>query len=137
LHKSINNIGSAYNNELQDIPGSFYVEREGLPRWIGNSYLLWSGTTPKIPVTTWLYNESDGLIIFEVTALYPYHFSETDEEVLISYQEWVKTQSPSQTVYKTILSPEVAQRWLKQLEDVLKIIEFNSLPPDHQFPNQS
>ena len=95
-----------------------YIRKNNELYWVGNDYQLWSAD-----YITWLYNCVDGSIIFEVTPFYPYMYCEPEEEPnYISYEEWIKSYKP---YFIATLSRERAEEWLKQAEDIIKVIENN------------
>jgi hypothetical protein len=120
LHRSItNDIGYLYNEELQDKPGLFYkTSKEGRKFWIGESYSLWNSS-----LDSWLYNDKDGNIIFEITPTYPSYYTEPETSTdYISYEEWIKSYKPF-LIRK--IPVEVARQWLDQANAILKKIEEN------------
>lgn len=121
LHESINkDIGFLWNEVLQDKGEMFPAyQLGGIEHWVGEKYLLWS-----VPgkYSTWLYQRGSEIFL-EITPVYPWHFSEpkpTDQ--YYSYEEFIKNYKPLAVVE---ISKETAQRWLQQIEALLKIIEQN------------
>lgn len=91
--------------------------------WKGYNYHLWSARNNFASFSSWIYNAPDGAIIFEVTPIYPYLFSEPEEEPdYVPYEEWIKTYKP---YFITTLSREIAEQWLEQAEHIIKIVERN------------
>ena len=134
FHDSINkDIGFLWNEELQNKPGLSYSKLEGNDYWVGLYNLLWE--TPgycKPKLSTWIYNDSDGEIILEITPSYPWHFTdpeELDDKDYVPYEEWIKTYKP---LLIRKISKEIALRWKEQVEEILSILEKNS-----QYPNSS
>lgn len=125
LHKSIQeDIGYLYNqysdylcNEKSQVQDTFgYTKLEGRDIWAGNKYNLWNSD-----ITSWIYNDVDGSIIFELTPAYPENFYYTKSQT-IPYQEWIKSYKP----YLIEKIPhDVAQQWLDQANALLKQIDKN------------
>ena len=117
------NIGNRHNEYLYNATNSSTSELSNDTDWIGYKYHLWSARNGLISWDSWIYNDFDDSIIFEVTPIYPYLFSESEEEPnYISYEEWIKTYKP---YFITTLSKETAEQWLKQAETIIKIVENN------------
>ncbi|MFA6066403.1 MAG: hypothetical protein WC707_04465 [Candidatus Babeliaceae bacterium] len=126
LHPSINkDIGYLWNQELHGEPELLQEEHQGQLFWVGERYNLWSTPGDIRPkVTTWLYNDKNGDIIFEITPNYFWHFDEpTPDEDYITYEEFMKNYEPY--VIRTI-PHEVAQTWLEQASKLLEQVENNS-----------
>jgi hypothetical protein len=90
LHKSIfQDIGYLCNEYYQKKDGFIIHNFEnGGPDWVGYQYHLWEACKNNIRTMTWLYNNKDGALIFEVTPCYPYLFCEPEEEPnYISYSK--------------------------------------------------
>jgi hypothetical protein len=124
LHSSIQkDIGFLYNEQLQGKPGFIYEKLEKRNYWIGNQYNLWSPCIAKGNLTTWIYNDIDGSIIFEITPIYPDSSGNPERAAkFIPYEQWIKK-------YKSylirIIPRDVAQQWLDQCNAILKQIEEN------------
>ncbi|HSC24712.1 MAG TPA: hypothetical protein VLB80_00645 [Candidatus Babeliales bacterium] len=86
--------------------------------WIGTIYHLWAFKE----CVTWLYNDKNGLIIFEITPLYPFFYDTPKELSSISYNEWIKNYKPY--VIK-VIPKEIAQQWLQQANALIKQIDAN------------
>ena len=129
LHGPLNkDIGFCFNESRQSKPDLVRkVEENGEGGgWIGMKYMVWGSK-----VITWIYNDSDGNIIFELTPSFPgeptYKFDDeppTPEEIANSawYEEWIKSYKP---ILIRKIPREVAQQWLEQAEEILKTIEDN------------
>jgi hypothetical protein len=125
LHESISkDIGYLSNEYLQDKPGLVCEKLEGIDYWVGSKNALWSTRQNMYPkLASWLYNDQNGNIIFEITPRYPWHFSEPKEgEDFIPYEEWIKSYKP---VLIRAIPVEVARQWLEQANMILKKIEEN------------
>ncbi len=113
LYSSINPPDNIFSNNDHD--------------WIGYSYHLWASNAH---FDTWIYNAADGSITFEVTPIYPYLFSEPEEEPdYIPYEEWIKTYKP---YFITTLSRETAEEWIEQAERIIWMVEFNEKRMQHR-----
>lgn len=122
LHSSIiSDIGYLYNNyHYDDTNFATHTFHTGVISWVGYLYHLWEST---LHFDSWIYNKSDGSIIFEVTPFYPYMYCEPEEEPnYIPYEEWIKTYKP---YFITTLSRETAEQWLEQAERIIKIVSDN------------
>ena len=123
LHFSITeNIGYLWNEANQDSaeinnPKIFYTN-DGL--WIGvKENHLWAAQT-SIQLDTWLYNNSEDNIIFEITPYYPWHDKKIKEnKEFMPYELWIKTYKPLLT--RTI-PKSVALKWLSQAQYILQKI---------------
>lgn len=74
-------------------------EKDSNQRWVGEHYQLWPGR-----FMSWLYNDNDGSIIFEITPHYKFFFTDAfDPE---AYAKWIKTYKP---YYQTTLPHQTAQ----------------------------
>jgi hypothetical protein len=126
LHESINqDIGILWNKEFQNKTELIYEECEGQEFWVGRVFLLWS--TPgdiKPSLTTWLYNDKDRNIIFEVTPTYYWNFIDplSDEQDYITYEEFIKNYKP---LLIEKISKEAAKEWILKIDELLKIIQSN------------
>jgi hypothetical protein len=132
LHESIEaDIGYVYNAYLEQLHHEesiykvhnkftiVYVQRDGVDSWVGNDYKLWGYNS----IASWLYNDTDGAIIFEVTPVYLGGFGDPERKAkAIPYEEWIKDYKPD--LIRTI-PHSVAQQWLEQANNILKIIEKN------------
>lgn len=128
LHKSIkNSIGYYYNQDLnEENPDIFLIQSEESKYWIGSQYLLWTtdSNIKNHQYATWLYNDSSGNIIFEVTPLYPEDYVDPEDLAEVqAYKEWMKISY--KTFFTCIISKEVAMQWLSQANLILKTIEEN------------
>lgn len=124
LHKSIPDIGYQYNeycdflfNENSQVKRKFaYKKLENSNTWTGNSYELWA-----YDVISWIYNNLNGQIIFEITPIYADDFSEPKEKE--SLQEWLTHYKPVMT---RIIPKHVAQQWLVQAQEIIERIYANN-----------
>ncbi len=96
-----------------------YTNNNNDTYWVGLLYELSS-----FDAVAWVYNDKDYNIIFEVTAAYPLGCIDQDNKSEVEkYQAWMKSYKP---IYKTIISPELAQTWLLQIQEILEIIDKNT-----------
>ena len=125
LDKSISSdIGYLCNEYSYNESGfTLHTFPSGYVGWIGYQYHTWEAASNDTRYITWLYNDSCGNIIFEITPFYPYMYCEPEEEPnYIPYHEWIKTYKPYLT---TILPIEIAQQWLDQAQYIIKNIQNN------------
>ena len=100
----------------------YIINPNGKSFWVGRRYKMFDATG-YIPQTTWLYNDQTGDIWFEISPVYPWLFSSPQEgEVFVKFRQWLKDFKPY-VVRK--ISKETAKQWVKQLQDLLKVIEAN------------
>lgn len=65
--------------------------------------------------SSWLYNDENGNVIFEITPNYPWFYVTKKEcPEKISYKEWIKNYKP---VVKTIIPKENLKQWIKQADE--------------------
>ena len=96
-------------------------EKKGI-QWVGYSYVLFESSGSYGP-TTWLYNDEQGNIVFELTPVYPWFYSDPEpKKTFIKYSEWMKTYKP--LLIRTI-SKETAQQWLKQIDELVEVVKKN------------
>jgi len=126
FHESITkDIGYFYNeyscNEpLHDREKFVEVNANGRSFWVGYEYYLWSSCLRDSSCATWIYNDVDGDIVFEVTPLYV--ACDPQEQNYVSYEEWIKNYKPF--LIKKI-SKEVVQQWLDQANFIVEQIDNN------------
>lgn len=88
--------------------------------WSGDKYNIWS----KGGWSTWIYNNPDGSIIFEVTPFYPFMYCDPEDEPnYIPYCDWIKTYKP---YFIQEISTVMALAWCKQLDNLLNQIKNNT-----------
>src|SRR5579872_931021 len=127
LHSGIiKDIGYLFNQYSATICGEklkeptflTYIKHNNELYWPGNDHHLWAKD-----YTSWLYNDRDGAIVFEITPFYPYMYCEPEEEPnYLPYKEWITTYKP---YFMRKISIKVAQEWLKQTENILRKIDSN------------
>ena len=111
------NIGYFYNQDLHEISaeirGNLKYEIFGaLEFWVGQSYQLWAYRS-----ASWLYNDKNGDIVFQITPLY---FSENKNFDAQEYQEFMKNYAP---ILTKIIPKPTAEVWLHKAESILHEIE--------------
>ncbi len=124
IHSSINkDIGYLWNRDLWGKSNRLVYKTwpEGHKYWIGIEYLLWSYKKR----TSWLYEKNNQLFL-EVTPTYQWPSIPIKEAKkqprFVSYREFMKNYKP----YAIIpLERTTAQEWLKQTEQLIKLIEAN------------
>lgn len=112
LSKSIvNDLGFEWN---QFFKGNSKSNKAFNYHWMCNDH-----TEIKPYYNSWLYNDQDGNIIFEITPFYPWHNTtkKTNSEK-ISYREWIKHYKP---IVKTIVPKEKFIQWITQAKNMKKI----------------
>jgi hypothetical protein len=102
--------------EIPKIGALEYDYEEGYDSWVGFRYHLWSHDN----IMTWLYNNKNGDIIFEITPKYPYFFLEDKTSIQISYEVWIKSYEP---LFVHAVNKNVAKKWLNQVDDVIALLE--------------
>ncbi len=128
LHSSIQkNIGYYWNQDLnEENPNIYFNGGNKGKSWIGNKYFLWATDSSKKyeQYGTWLYNDEQGNIIFEVTPTYPDTFVDLEDLADVkAYQEWME--NSYQPFFTRIISKETAMQWLNQANQILEIIREN------------
>ena len=68
--------------------------------------------------TTFLYNDEQGNVVLEVSSTYPWFFGEDVPD--ISYDDWLPEYK---ILYKTIISKDVIQKWIKQMTAFRDMLE--------------
>ena len=73
---------------------------------------------------TWIYNDEQGNIIFEITPLYPHTY--TYKKRKRSYNYFLKWMQSYKPIYKQIISREIAQQWIDQADQIIAEIDKNT-----------
>ncbi|MBT3455793.1 hypothetical protein HN446_01905 [bacterium] len=125
LHESIKeDIGYMWNKDLHATAEGYKTKLvmekgEKTDYWVGQKYLLWSSPG----TTTWLYNKGDRIFL-HVTPTYKWNFDSPEKgETFISYKDYMKAYKP---YYIINIKKNVAQKLLKKVETLIKIIRDNS-----------
>lgn len=88
--------------------------------WVGDRFLLFDFAGKGNP-DSWLYNDKDGNVVFELTPVYPWFYSNpVPGEIFIKYSEWMKQYQP---LLKTMITKEAAQKWLVKLQELITIVQ--------------
>jgi hypothetical protein len=124
LHASIvDDIGYLYNEYYQNKSKYIEVQVGRVITWVGYKYQLWQAYYRKKRFVTWMYNNVNGDIIFEITPFYPFLFCNPAQEPnYIIYEEWIKKYKP---YFIKIISREIAQQWLVKSSSILEQIDKN------------
>lgn len=71
---------------------------------------------------SWLYNDKDGNIIFEITPFYPGHsVNKKTFPDRIPYKEWIKDYKP---IIKVMIPKENVKQWIKQAKGLTKAMKW-------------
>ena len=84
--------------------------------WVGDVYKIWGHDN----LATWIYNDMQGNIVFEIAPRYPGLFSEEKGDMAISFEGLMKTYNP---FILRIIAPEIAQQWIGQADKIIAYIE--------------
>jgi hypothetical protein len=122
LHESITqDLGLLFNEDCQFKPGLFQVPNPAGFWWVGNRYAL----TTANKLATWLYNDSQGTIIFEATPIFPFSYRNHKKDPnYVPYWKWIKTYKP---YFITEASRECIESWITKANPILKQIEENNI----------
>lgn len=124
MHESIiKNIGfyeNQYRQKRYRKNLTYKTGSNGGKYWIGSQYLLFSAYG-NVNQNSWLYNDNDGNIVFELTPIYPWFYSDPGPgETFIKYSDWMKQYQP---LLKRIIPKEVAQEWLVKLQELTAVVQ--------------
>lgn len=129
LDESIDkNLGYLWNDDLHKYSDPNFKPSKNHPDWAGLNYHMWSTNDIALDITdTWLYNDSDGNIILEITPRYKWLFGDLDSKPeddpnFITYNEFMKNYQP---YISRIIPLKVAQQWLQQANELLDLSEEN------------
>jgi hypothetical protein len=113
-----NNVGYCWNHVLNQKINDHQLFDDNYNYL--NNFLVWSRANH----VTFLYNNNQGDIVFEVIPLYPFTYAYGKNKRTYGYfAKWMKSYKP---ILKTIISPEVAQQWILQAEEMIAFIIHNS-----------
>lgn len=108
----INDLGFDWNQYFEGIIKDTDID----------TYLCWSNSHKQIRpyYNSWMYNDADGNIIFEITPFYPFH-NETKKSHpdFITYKQFMKDYKPT---VKTIISKENLKQWIEQAKELKKTL---------------
>jgi len=84
--------------------------------WVGLNYQVWTTfADADLHVSTWLYNNTNGDIVLEVTPDYKWHFSvlegKPEDPNFVTYEEFMKDYNP---LLRRVIPREIATEWLDQ-----------------------
>jgi hypothetical protein len=121
---TMSDIGIIYNETFNKSVSSKYtnLEAEELLKKIAK-YTLWSPIVSMNNMRTWFYTNTSGEIILFIAPVYPFTFSSKRVKGYMPYDEWIKSYKP---FVKRIISPETAQAWIKQTDEIMTLIQKNS-----------
>lgn len=121
LHESIKqNLGfmsnEYYHNSPYEKPEFIMVSTsdDSCQYWVGSNYEIWAVSSGSNQyVSTWMYNDDEGNIVFEVTKFYKWSLREKEPEDLdfITYEEFMKDYKP---LIHRVIPRDVAIEWLEQ-----------------------
>lgn len=114
-------IGYLWNEWLNNdhAPLLYITDKNNDTSWIGQQYELASHE-----YVSWIYNDENQNIIFEITPAYPFGcIDQQNEEELKNYTNWMQSYKP---IFKTIISKETALKWIEQATQILNIVDENS-----------
>lgn len=107
---------NTYNYTWKGSPDLVYEKKQNYLSWIGYRYQLWAYDN----LATWIYNNNDGAIIFEITRRYPYMFTKNKKMIKMSFRDWMKSYNP---LFISTISPEVTQEWLKKTQYIVDFMD--------------
>ncbi len=107
---------NTYDHTWKRSPDLTYENQENYFSWVGYKYQLWGYDN----VATWIYNNKDGAIIFEITKRYPYLFTENKKNIKIAFRKWMKSYN---RLFVCIIPYEVAQEWSKKMSDIIDYMD--------------
>ncbi len=119
------NLGFYYiqyhkNNKRKNL--KYRLDEDGNSIWVGFKYQIYSPAYSS-EQSSWLYNDTDGNIIFEITPNYPWFFTGAEKgEVVIGYSQWMKSYHP---YVVRIIKREVVEQWIKQLDELIEKVAIN------------
>ncbi|MBI2353314.1 hypothetical protein HYV11_03695 [Candidatus Dependentiae bacterium] len=136
LKKALNNELALDNSIKKDL--GFYLAKyhknkknkclkykigpDGYQYWIGFNYNVYNASS-SYQQYTWIYNDKEGNIIFEITPSYTWSYNWIrDGEIFTKYSDWLKTYKPY--MIKKI-SKETAQEWITQLDELIEKVTKN------------
>ncbi|HTM05895.1 MAG TPA: hypothetical protein VL201_01520 [Patescibacteria group bacterium] len=122
--KNFPDIGLIYNDAIYKKVRTNYKDKS-LKDTLDctNKLVVWSPVVSKNNMQTWMYNDVNGQIVLFIAPIYPFTFTSNRVKGYMSYAEWIKTYKP---FVKRIISPETAQEWIKQTDEIMTLIQKNS-----------
>lgn len=134
----IQGLGYYWNQWLnEDNPDLFYLQDQDSKYWIGINYFLWGTSGGAVnKFATWLYNDAQGNIIFEVTPLFPGTLVDWNDPVeMQAYQEWMKKKY--KPFFTRIIPKDLAMQWLGQADTILTTIRENVKILKEKYENEN
>lgn len=122
-----------YHEPSRDKPGFVKIlSKSGESKfWVGLNYQIWETFADANPyVSTWIYNDDNENIIFEVTKNYKWHFTIlegiSEDPEFINYEEFMKDYKP---LIHRVIPHNLAVQWLEQVMNVYR--DFFSTEEDY------
>lgn len=116
LHPSmVANPGYLYNQWLNEENSNLFniTDQHNEINWVGFKYQLTNH-----PYASWIYNNAQGDIIFEMTAVYPASLINENNPIEVqAYKKWMQNYKP---FIHEIISKETAQQWLQQTTEIMR-----------------
>lgn len=99
-------LGLIFNEYYHKASNSTLQQLKQQDLLIIEPYRLWEAYDNETIYVTWLYNNHNKNIIFEITPAYPYFYcNKKTEPHYMSYKTWIKSYKP---YFKTIISKNIA-----------------------------
>ncbi len=127
LHESLTqDLGFMYNDYFHDLPNKkpkfimVLASDSSSSYWVGANYKIWNTNKDANPyVTTWMYNDHEGNIIFEVTKFYKWSMQEDDldDPEFETFDEFMKDYKP---LIHRVIPRDAAIAWLDQAMKVYR-----------------
>ena len=95
--------------------------------WVGANYNIWRAYADANPyVYTWVYNDTEGNIIFEVTKFYKWSMKKREPEDLdfVTYKKFMKDYKP---LIHRVIPRDIAIAWLKKAKKWYQVIYKNEI----------
>ena len=122
----LNNKMSLSKNMINDLGLEMNQYFEGISE-LDNcfNYLFLSNSHKQVRpyYNSWLYNDKEGNIVFEITPFYPWHDpSQEKNSNFISYEKWIKNYK---SILKVIVPLKNIKQWVQQAKKWCKLLENN------------
>lgn len=127
LKKSLNN--ELYLDKIFNKNVGYYwnhtLNQKDIYKRLGDDYSILKHYKPwSSDQCTWIYNDEQGNIIFEITPLYPHTY--TYKKRRRSYNHFLKWMQTYKPIYKQIISKEIAQQWIEHATLIIAEIDKNT-----------
>ncbi|HSW76594.1 MAG TPA: hypothetical protein VLG50_06090 [Candidatus Saccharimonadales bacterium] len=112
LNPNIGDLGFEWNQYFQGIIKDTDVDK----------YLFCTNSHKQIRpyFSSWIYNDKDGNIIFEITPFYPWHAETKKSHAdFITYKQFMKNYKPT---LKTIIQKKYITKWIDQAKELKKTL---------------